>query len=188
MGLVLRAFMRRNLVAIVVGVLLAGAPLVAFDFWLSGLIDRQGQAEVATAARRAIALANARLTMVIEELDGLAARGVNSCQPAALDAMRQAAFHAMPIKEVAIIGPTGQTLCTHLGLPLGQRTITASAPLIGADGYTVDIVQIEDTRQMVRLRRTVGDGPNAIAALMPADLFLPPVSYTHLTLPTNREV
>ena len=176
MGLVLRAFTRRNLVAIIVGVLLAGTPLIAFDFWLGGLIDRQGQAEVATAARRALALANARLTMVIEALDGLAARGVNACEPDLLDAMRQAAFSAMPIKEVAIIGPTGQTLCTHLGLPLGQRTIAASTPLEGADGYTIDIVQFQNAKQMVRLRRKVGDGPNAIAALVPAGLFLPQVS------------
>ena len=53
MRLVVRVFTRRNLIAIAIGVLLAAAPLVAFDFWLDGLIDRQGQAEVATAARRA---------------------------------------------------------------------------------------------------------------------------------------
>ena len=50
MGLVVRAFTRRNIIAIAVGVLLAGAPLVAFDFWLGGLIDRQGQEEVDTSA------------------------------------------------------------------------------------------------------------------------------------------
>ncbi len=44
MGLVVRVFTRRNLIAIAIGVLLAAAPLVAFDFWLDGLIDRQGQA------------------------------------------------------------------------------------------------------------------------------------------------
>lgn len=176
MGLVLRAFTRRNLVAIVVGVLLVGVPLVAFDFWLGGLIDRQAQAEVGTAARRAVALANARLTIVIEALDGLAARGVNSCEPAALDAMRQAAFSAMPIKEVSIVGPNGQTLCSHLGLPLGQRTISTSTWLAGADGYSIDIVQFENAKQMVRLRRNSPGSPNAIAALVPSGLFLPQVS------------
>jgi hypothetical protein len=50
MGLIVRALTRRNIVAIVAGVLLAGAPLVAFDFWLGGLIDRQGQEEVDTSA------------------------------------------------------------------------------------------------------------------------------------------
>jgi sensor c-di-GMP phosphodiesterase-like protein len=176
----LRAFSRRNLVAIIVGVLLAGAPLLALDFWLNGLIERQGQAEVATAARRAVALANSRLQQVIAALDKLAAQGVNSCQPAAVDAMRQTAFSVMPIKEVAIVGAEGQTQCTHLGLPLGQRNITASVSLVGAEGYTIDIVKIvqnvQNGQQMVRLRRKVGAGPNEIAALVPALLFLPQVS------------
>ena len=66
MGFVVRAFTRRNIVAIAVGVLLTGAPLIAFDYWLSGLIDRQGQAEVGTSARRAISLAESRVTQVIE--------------------------------------------------------------------------------------------------------------------------
>jgi sensor c-di-GMP phosphodiesterase-like protein len=176
MGLVVRVFTRRNLIAIAIGVLLAAAPLVAFDFWLDGLIDRQGQAEVATAARRAVALANSRLNQVIEALDALAAQGVDSCQPGPIDAMRQAAFSAMPIKEVAVVDPDGQTVCTHLGLPLGQRKLIASVPLAGADGYTIDTLQIANGQQMVRLRRKVGAGPNEIAALVPALLFLPQVS------------
>ena len=177
MGLVLRAFTRRNLVAVIVGVLLAGAPLLALDFWLNGLIERQGQAEITTAARRAVALANSRLQQVIEALDNLAAQGVDSCRPDAIVAMRHAAFSAMPIKEVALVGPDGQTQCTHLNLPLGQRNLTASVLLVGAEGYTVDIVQIvQNAQPMVRLRRKVGAGPNEIAALVPALLFLPQVS------------
>jgi hypothetical protein len=56
-----RAVSRRNIFAIVVGALLAGVPLIAFNFWLEGLLDRQGEEEVGTAARRAIALAEARV-------------------------------------------------------------------------------------------------------------------------------
>ncbi len=50
MGRFVRAFTRRNIIAVTVGVLLVGAPLVAFDFWLGGLIYRQGQEEVETSA------------------------------------------------------------------------------------------------------------------------------------------
>ena len=56
-----RAISRRNIFAIVVGVVLAGTPLVAFNFWLEALIDRQGEAEVGTSAKRAIALAETRV-------------------------------------------------------------------------------------------------------------------------------
>src|SRR5471030_2788786 len=113
MSLIVRALTRRNIVAIVAGVFLAGAPLVAFDFWLGGLIDRQGQEEVDTSAKRAIALAESRVTQVIATLDGLAARGVDSCRPSDVEAMRQAAFDTMPVKEIAVVGPDGQTLCTQ---------------------------------------------------------------------------
>jgi sensor c-di-GMP phosphodiesterase-like protein len=176
MGLIVRALTRRNIVAIVVGVLLAGAPLVAFDFWLGGLIDRQGQEEVDTSAKRAIALAESRVTQVIATLDGLAARGVDSCRPDDVEAMRQTAFDTMPVKEIGVVGPDGQTLCTDLGLPLGQRKLVSSEPLVGASWYSLDIIHLENGRIMVRLRRQVGAGPNGIAALVPAFLFLPQVS------------
>ena len=156
--------------------LFAAAPLVAFDSWLGGVIDRQGQAEVETSAKRAISLAESRVTNVIGALNELAARGADSCQPHHIEAMRYTAFSATPIKEVAVVGPDGQTQCTHLGLPLGQRNVIATEPLVGADGYFLDIIQLEDHQQMVRLRRQVGPGPNGVAALVPAILFLPQVA------------
>jgi hypothetical protein len=79
MGLIERVFSRRNIVAIAVGALLAGVPLVAFDLWLGRLINRQSQEEVDTSARRAISLAEYRIIQVISTLDGLAARGVDRC-------------------------------------------------------------------------------------------------------------
>ena len=176
MDLLVRALTRKNIFAIVVGIVLAGAPLLAFDFWLSGLIDRQGQEEVETSAKRAITLAEFRISQVIAALDGLAARGVDGCQQSDVVAMRRAAFDTTPVKEIAIVGPGGKTLCTDLGLPLGRRTITASEPLTGANWYTLDVIQLEDGVPVVRLRRKVGAGPNEIAALVPAMLFLPQVS------------
>jgi sensor c-di-GMP phosphodiesterase-like protein len=176
MGLAVRAFTRKNVIAVVAGVLLAGAPLLAFNFWVDGLISRQGQLEVETSARRAIALAESRITQVIAALDGLAARGVDSCRPEDIAAIRQTAFDTSPIKEIAIIGPGGQTLCTDLDLPLGDRRVISSEPLVGANWYSIDIVQIERGQTMVRLSRKAGGGPNGIAALVPAKLFLLQVS------------
>ena len=176
MGNLVRAFTRRNVLAVVVGAVLAGVPLVAFDFWLVGLIDRQGEAEVGTSARRAIALATARVRDTVEMLDGLAAHGVDSCEPGAIDAMRHATFSTIPVKEVAIVDPDGKTLCTDLGLPSGERTMTSSELLVGATGYWFDIIALASGERMVRLRRQVGAGPNSVAALVPATLFLPQVS------------
>jgi sensor c-di-GMP phosphodiesterase-like protein len=176
MGLVVRALTRRNIVAIVVGVLLAGVPVIAFDSWLGGLINRQGQEEVDTSAKRAIALAESRVTQVIAALDGLAARGVDSCRPGDVEALRQTSFDTIPVKEVAVLDAGGQTLCTHLGLPLGHRKMISSEPLAGANWYSLDIIQLENGQRVVRLNRKVGAGPNRVAALVPAIMFLPQVS------------
>ncbi len=176
MGFFVRAFTRRNIFAIAVGIVLAGAPLIAFNFWLENLIDRQGEAEVRTTAKRALSLAEARIKDTVGTLDALAARGVNSCEPGQIEAMRYAAFNSIPVKEIAIVGRDGGTLCTHLGLPLGERTMLSSELLVGAGGYWFDIIALPTGEHMVRLRRQVGKGPNGVAALVPTTLFLPQVS------------
>jgi sensor c-di-GMP phosphodiesterase-like protein len=174
MGRFLRSFTRRNVIAIAVGVLLASAPLVAFDFWLGGLINRQGQEEVDTSAKRAISLAESRVNDVIATLDGLAARGVDSCAPVNVGAMRDATFLTTPVKEIAVLGPDGRTLCTQIGAPRGPRELLSSEQLAGVKGYSLDIIRLEDSRTMVRLHRKAGS--NEIAALVPTILFLPQVS------------
>jgi len=170
-----RAFTRRNVIAVAVGVFIAGVPLLTFELWLSRLVDQQGQEEVDTSAKRSIALAEARVQQVLGALDSLAARGVDSCQPANIEAMRLATLHAIPVKEIAVLGPDGQTLCSDHGLPI-ERTLMSSERLTGADGYTIDVMRLPSNEQCVRLRRKVGDGPNEIAAVVPAVLFLPQVS------------
>ncbi len=176
LGYLVRAFTRRNIFAIIVGAILAGVPLVAFNFWLDGLIDRQGEAEVGTSARRAIALAETRIRDTVAMLDGLAARGIDACEPSQIEAMRRATFSTIPVKEVSIVGADGETLCTDLGLPVGQRTTLSSDLLVGAGGYWFEIIVLPTGERMVRLRRQVGAGPNGVAALVPATLFLPQVS------------
>ena len=171
----LKRYKHKELIAVAVGAVLAGVPLVAFDFWLNGVVDRQGQDEVAISAKRSMTLAETRVSRVIATLDDLAARGVDNCRPTALEAMRQAAFTTTPVKEVAVVGPDGQTQCTHLGLPLGQRKVLSSEPLVGANGYSFDIIQLGTrSERMIRLRRS--SGAAGVAALMSADLFLPQVS------------
>jgi sensor c-di-GMP phosphodiesterase-like protein len=175
MGMLKRVLTRRNLAAIAVGVLLAGAPLVIFDFWIGEIIERQTRDELSDSAKRVIGLAEARVAQVVEALDRLAASGVGSCEPHHIQMMRQAVFSTMPIKEVAVVSSNGQTLCTHLGLPLGQRHLISTEWLAGTDGYTLDILQIENGERMMRLRRPVG-AQSSIAALVPASQFLPQVS------------
>ncbi|MFN3659194.1 MAG: EAL domain-containing protein [Pseudolabrys sp.] len=170
----MRVFSRRNLIAVGLCGLLA-ATLVGFDSWLGSLIDRRGKADVDVSVRRAVVLADARLRLAMDELDKLSRLGIGSCVPDHVRAMRQAAFDSTPVKEVSIVTATGETLCTHLGLPLGARRLLASEPLPGDDRYTVEVFEVENTG-MVRLRRKAGAGPNSVAALIPSSLLIPQVS------------
>jgi sensor c-di-GMP phosphodiesterase-like protein len=175
-GTVLRGLTRRNLIAIAAGVLLAGAPLVAFDFWLGDFIEKAAQAEISVAARRAVALAEGRIDQVRAALDAAAEAGVRDCNPAAVTAMRQAAFDAAPIKDVLLIGPAGQTLCSGAAMPLGSLQLVSSHPLSGEPGLSLDIMRAPGGTTMIRLRRKVGASVNELAALMPARLLLPQAS------------
>ncbi|MGH6789026.1 MAG: EAL domain-containing protein [Pseudolabrys sp.] len=160
----------------VAGAVLAAGPLLAFNYWLNGLIDRQGQEEIDTSASRAISLAETRVNSVTETLDALAAHGADACRPTQIEAMRYAVFETIPIKELSVVAPDGQILCTHLGLQLGQRKVLSSEPMTDPSGYTLDIVDIGKNERMVRLRRKVGSSANSVAALVPAALFLPQVA------------
>jgi sensor c-di-GMP phosphodiesterase-like protein len=171
-----RAFSRKNLIAIAAGVLLAGAPLIAFEFWLDGLLSSQAAAQVETVAGRAISLTESRLNQTMAALGELAAQGVNSCNQSHAEAMRRAAFNTSTVKDIAVIGPDGETLCTQFGAPMGERKVIGSEPLTGAADFKLDIIQIASGQRMVQLRRLAGDGPNTLAALVPVSLLLPQVS------------
>ena len=163
-----RAFTRRNIIAIAAGVLLAGVPFVAFDFWLGGVIDRQAQDEVATSAKRAIALAESRVSQTMRALDALAHKGVKGCGPQDIEAMRRAAFKATPVKEIDVIGPAGQTL-VQPSRPPGRPNagVLSTRATAGSEGYFIDIVRLASGGTMVRLRRKAAAAGNALAALVP---------------------
>ena len=178
------------------GVVLAAAPLFAFDFWLGGIINRQGQEEIDTSAKRAVSLAEARVVDTIDALDTLAAQGVDGCRLDQIAAMRRTAFRTAPVKEIAVVDHDGQTLCTDVGLPIGQRSTLLSEKLVGADGYIIEVIRLDSGRDMVRLRRQVGTGPNGIAAMVPNEQFVPHVStqggpfsaYARLTTASGTQI
>ena len=121
--------------------LLAGALVVAFDLWLGGFIDRQARAEIDVGARRAVALADTRLNQARAALDAAAEAGVRACDPAAMAAMRQAAFDAAPVKDVMLLGPAGQTLCSGGAMPLGSLRLVSSRALPDKAGLSFDIMR-----------------------------------------------
>ena len=175
MAINIGALTRRRLLAIAGGVAVAGASLLAFNSWLDGFIARQGQAEVASAARRAVGLAEFRLNEGVAALDALALQGVKSCTAAAIPALRAAALAAAPIKGVTVLGPDRQSLCADLDASIADAELLTTVPA-GADGVSLDVMLLSNGERMVRLRRIAGEGPNEIAALIPVSLLLPQVS------------
>jgi sensor c-di-GMP phosphodiesterase-like protein len=167
----------RKLIAVCAGIVLAGVPVAAICYWCNQYVERQGQEEVALAAKRAIALSETRLGRVIAGLNDLADRGVNSCSPDYVKAMHQTAFAVSPIKELAIVSADGETLCTNLGIPLGRREIVSRPVATSGADFVIEVVRIEGRDDpMVRVRRIVSDGRDSLAALVPSDLLLLKVS------------
>jgi sensor c-di-GMP phosphodiesterase-like protein len=167
---------KRIFFAVIAGILIAGTPMAAFNYWLSELVARQGQDEVDLSARRTITIVEERITRVLSVLDELVARGVDSCKPAHLDILRRTTLATIPIKELSIVAPDGGTLCTDHGLSLGPRFVITSQR-IGANDTFLDVLRLND-KAAVRIRRATQGGFANIAALMPAELFMAQTS-TH---------
>jgi sensor c-di-GMP phosphodiesterase-like protein len=167
-----RGISRKNLVAIVLGVILGGAATLAFDHWVSQIAERDNAAHAAMAAQRAIELADGRVSQVITALDDLVRDGVTSCTPDHVEEMRKAAFAVPPIKGVGLLRSDGTLACQRPTAKPMDRTVLSNEPLPGAPGYSIDVVQFRDNLRMVRLSRKI-DNTMSIAAVISGDMFVP---------------
>ena len=158
----------RNLIAIAVGILLAGAPIAGLNFWVDGLLVRQSANDVDTFARRSINLAETRLSSVLAALDTLAGRGVDGCRPDQVEALKQAALSEAWVKQFAVLGAAGQPLCSDFALPKTDVVKVLSSRNVLGSSAAIEVVQVGDRPgRMIRLRRPVGPGgTNSLAALI----------------------
>ena len=144
--------------------------------WVSGYVEQQGVAELAISGRRVIALTESRLDRAIEALEELAQRSVQSCFDADRDAMHEVSFRTVPVKEVSIVGPDGDTRCTNLAIPLGRRQVLS--PIRNARGdLVIEVMQLGERDNAIRVRRAIAGGA-WLAALIPSDLLIPRISRT----------
>ena len=151
--------------------------MAALNIWLGGLVERQGREELDLAARRHMALSEARIARAVAALDDLAARGIDSCRVANVDALRQATFATTPVKELSIVAPDGRTLCTDVGNQPEQRKVVSSEPLSAGSRNLLEVVRLGgQPEQWLRIRRPGAGTGNGVAALIPAALFVPQVS------------
>jgi EAL domain-containing protein (putative c-di-GMP-specific phosphodiesterase class I) len=169
----------KKLIAAATGIVLAGIPVLAVDYLLDQYIERQSQQEVELTARRGIWLAESRIRRTITALTELGRAGVQSCAAGDLQALNATLFNITPVKELSVVGPGGDTLCTNFGQRVGGREILSSEVFAFAANIFLDVVRMPGQPELfVRIRRMDPDGANGLAALIPSELFLPQVSNT----------
>ena len=166
----------KKIIAVVAGMLIAGVPMATLNFWLESFVQRQGQNEIDSAAKRAIAIVDYRIGRAVTMLDDLAARGVASCRADHLDALRAANLEFGAVKEFSILAPDGSMLCSDLGTAHDERTVLATQTITARPDATLELVLIGEANKFIRVRRPALTGENSLAAVIPADLLVPRTS------------
>jgi sensor c-di-GMP phosphodiesterase-like protein len=168
----LRAFGRHKLFAAALGLVLAAVPAYCFTSW----VQEQGEPDAFVAANWSIKFIDLTIDGVAAKLGELADRGIDSCGPANIEALQQAVFAASPIKEMALLAPGGQVLCTNAGSSFASHEVVASAATPHGN-VMLDAVRLagrDDT--LLRVRLLTPRRQSALAALVPVDLLLPRVA------------
>jgi sensor c-di-GMP phosphodiesterase-like protein len=184
--MILLKYRTHKVLASVLGIAIAALPVYWFTSWL----ERQGEAEVSVAANWSVGFIDLTLDGVVASLDDLANRGIDSCTPANVETLRQLVFASGPIKELAVVSPSGESLCTDVGSSFTPRDILASAATSKSD-IMLDVVRLVGRADhLLRVRLVVPQRKPALAALLPVDLLLPRIApdggplpgYTRVTL------
>ena len=120
-----------------------------------------------------MALSEARIARAVATLEELAARGIDSCRVANVDALRQTTFGTIPVKELSIVAPDGRTLCTDVGNQPEQRKVISSEPLSAGSRTMLELVRLGGQAEpWLRIRRPATGAGNGVAALIPARMFV----------------
>jgi sensor c-di-GMP phosphodiesterase-like protein len=169
-----RIWQHKRLIAIAVGVMLAGMPLLAFDFWLADVVDRERREDASNLAKRAVTLAETRIRRATTAVEELLGRGINSCSPQNIAELQKVVFTVAAVKDIVVLAADGQILCSHLGAPIGEQWLVANEPLAEPDGFTLEVVKVgTDAESFIRVRAPADSSGRSLAALVPSSLFVP---------------
>jgi sensor c-di-GMP phosphodiesterase-like protein len=158
---------RQTAVAVLAGVLVAAGCLFAFSYGVKQFVIRQGQEELQSVAERKLALAEDRVSRLLEILDNLHERGIDTCELAHVEMLRQTALSVALIKEISVIGADGQTQCTTLGTTGDTRTILSSQPLPQRADVALEVIAVAGAGEnMLRVRRHLADGRGGLAVML----------------------
>jgi sensor c-di-GMP phosphodiesterase-like protein len=171
-----------KIVAIVFGILIAGAPIILFNAWLT----KQGDDEVATNSAWALGSSEMRLGQTIAALQAMAAGGVDSCRPIHIESMRQTMLLTGPVKQIMLMTANGELLCTDAGGTAARQEVLSSSATADPS-IMLDVVRVAGER-FLRVRRSAQANKPALAALVPASLLLPRASSQGGRLPGHARI
>jgi sensor c-di-GMP phosphodiesterase-like protein len=158
-----------KIAAAVVGIIAAGVPIIFFNAWLR----KQADDEVSINAAWVLNLAESRIGQAVAALQGMSARGVDSCGPSQIDAMRRTSLLTGQIKRVMLIGANGEILCADNGAAAERQDVLSSAKATNP-AIVLDVVRVSDRgERFLRVRLAGQPGKPALAALVPASMLIP---------------
>lgn len=171
-----RIWLHKRLIAITAGVILAAVPLIGFDYWLSELVQRQTQEDSTQLAKRAVDLAETRLTRAVGALVTLRTLGVDSCAPDDVVMIRAVLLTATPVKDIAVVGQDGKEQCSQLGSSVSS--VLLSEPITWPVSAVLETVRLTTgSTDLYHRIRLLADGDQAeLAAFIPSDLFVPMIA------------
>jgi sensor c-di-GMP phosphodiesterase-like protein len=159
-----------RVVAVLVGIALAGAGMSALNYWRRHAVDQMGRAQVEIAAQRLIEVAEYRLDAALASLDKLDQDGNAGCSSNQLDSLRQAAFSNPWVKEIEVLDGGGRVRCSSSGSVVGPRRFLSANDAADMPTEAISLIQFGDKDRLLRLVVRGKDG-TALAAFIPAALF-----------------
>lgn len=160
------ALTRRKWLAALFGILLAAGPVLWFMSWLQS----QGEAEASIAAVWSVRNADLAIQDTATLLNSIERRGIGSCQHADIQTLQELLFASGLIRELAVLGPRGETLCTNTGPSSTEREVPVATATSHPE-IMLDLVRTLEGDRLLRVRRLSGQGKGSISAILrPKDL------------------
>ncbi|MFD1332548.1 EAL domain-containing protein [Methylopila musalis] len=161
--------------ALGVGFALIAAPVLTLNVLLAANLITAAQTETDGLSNDVLSIVEHRLDSIVETLVDVAARAAPSCEPARIEALKDAAFHAGWAADIAVIGPDDAPECSAFGTAGPLRRLSPEHDAFAPD-VTVSAVEIAASRApalAVTWRASIGGG--GYRAVVSADKLAPSV-------------
>lgn len=153
------------------GVAIACVPILLVDYTLNAYVERNARNKLELVAHSALGLAEIRLEGAMAALVDLSAV-VEGCDQRSMEIMRRTATVSIPIKEIAVLDDSGDTLCTNFGDGGEPRAISRELPLADTR-FELALVRFRDRNDRALRLRLDRRNTKPLGALIPPTFSCP---------------